>query len=127
MPLSASSVLDRDATTPGRPGPVEPRLRVAVPENDRRRRTEEALVDAATATPDRRRALLDEVVELNMGVARSVASRYFRRGIDADDVLQVAYVALTRADQYDACPLEAHDVRRAEGSSRSRRTSSRGR
>ena len=97
MPLSASSVLDRDVTTPGRPGPAELTLRVAAPESDRRRRTEEALVEAATATPDRRRALLDEVVELNMGVARSVASRYFRRGIDQDDILQVAYVALTRA------------------------------
>jgi RNA polymerase sigma-B factor len=97
VPLSASSVLDRDVTTPGRPGPAEIILRVAVPENDRRRRTEEALVEAATASPDRRRALLDEVVEINMGVARSVASRYFRRGIDQDDILQVAYVALTRA------------------------------
>ena len=97
MPLSASSVLDRDVTTPGRPGPAEPKLRVAPPENDRRRRTEDALVEAATATPALRRALLDEVVEINMGVARSVASRYFRRGIDQDDILQVAYVALTRA------------------------------
>ena len=34
---------------------------------------------------------------INMGVARSVASRYQHRGIDEDDLLQVAYLALTRA------------------------------
>jgi len=32
-----------------------------------------------------------------MTVARSVASRYFERGIERDDLLQVAYAALTRA------------------------------
>ena len=32
-----------------------------------------------------------------MGVARSVASRYLNRGIEEDDLVQVAYAALTRA------------------------------
>lgn len=32
-----------------------------------------------------------------MGVARSVASRYANRGIEEEDLLQVAYLALTRA------------------------------
>ena len=32
-----------------------------------------------------------------MGVARSVASRYRNRGVDDEDLLQVAYLALTRA------------------------------
>jgi RNA polymerase sigma-B factor len=32
-----------------------------------------------------------------MGVARTVAGRYFQRGIDEDDLIQVAYMALTRA------------------------------
>ncbi len=32
-----------------------------------------------------------------MEVARSVASRYFERGIEDDDLVQVAYAALTRA------------------------------
>ena len=41
--------------------------------------------------------LLDYVVRINMGVARSVASRYANRGIEEDDLVQVAYAALTRA------------------------------
>ena len=32
-----------------------------------------------------------------MEVARSIASRYFERGIEEDDLVQVAYAALTRA------------------------------
>lgn len=52
----------------------------------------------AEATSERRRQeLLDYVVRINMGVARTVAGRYFQRGIDEDDLIQVAYMALTRA------------------------------
>jgi RNA polymerase sigma-B factor len=61
-------------------------------------RTARAL--AATATnrsPRRRQQLEDYVIQINMSVARSVASRYFERGIEQDDLLQVAYAALTRA------------------------------
>ena len=43
-----------------------------------------------------------------MGVARSVASRYFRRGIEEDDLVQVAYTALTRATR-DFDPSRLHD------------------
>ena len=63
----------------------------------RSERTAEALEAAHHAGPDDRQDLLDYVVKINMGVARSVASRYQRRGIDEDDLLQVAYLALTRA------------------------------
>ena len=44
-----------------------------------------------------RRRLQDEVVVLNMGIARSIAARYRGRGILQDDLVQAAYVALVRA------------------------------
>jgi RNA polymerase sigma-B factor len=64
----------------------------------RREQTSLALAEAAaTDSPERRRELLDHVVQINMEVARSVASRFLNRGVEEDDLLQVAYVALTRA------------------------------
>jgi RNA polymerase sigma-B factor len=64
----------------------------------RRDRTARALSAIAQTSSERRRQeLLDYVVRINMGVARTVAGRYFHRGIDEDDLLQVAYMALTRA------------------------------
>jgi RNA polymerase sigma-B factor len=64
----------------------------------RRERTARALSAIAETGSDRRRQeLLDYVVRINMGVARTVAGRYFSRGIDEDDLVQVAYMALTRA------------------------------
>lgn len=69
----------------------------AMSRRDRRDRTGEALLAAHDATGCQRQELLDYVVRINMGVARSVAGRYQNRGIDEDDLLQVAYLALTRA------------------------------
>lgn len=43
--------------------------------------------------------LLDEVVVVNMTVARGLARRYRGRGIEDEDLEQVAYVALVRAVQ----------------------------
>jgi RNA polymerase sigma-B factor len=61
-------------------------------------RTARALAATATTrSPRRRQQLEDYVIQINMSVARSVASRYFERGIEQDDLLQVAYAALTRA------------------------------
>jgi RNA polymerase sigma-B factor len=52
--------------------------------------------------PEARRQVLEQVVLLNMGVARSVARRYRSRGIASVDLDQVAYVALVRAaDKFD--------------------------
>jgi RNA polymerase sigma-B factor len=69
----------------------------ALTRKQRSERTASALEEAHDAVGDERQHLLDYVVQINMGVARSVASRYQRRGIDEDDLLQVAYLALTRA------------------------------
>jgi RNA polymerase sigma-B factor len=64
----------------------------------RRERTARAFASAAaTRSPSRREQLEDYAIQLNMDVARSVASRYFDRGIEQEDLLQVGYAALTRA------------------------------
>jgi RNA polymerase sigma-B factor len=64
----------------------------------RARRTEEILDDLAGVTSEeRRQELLDALVCVNMGVARSVAARYRNRGISEEDLEQVAYLALVRA------------------------------
>ncbi|HSU02854.1 MAG TPA: sigma-70 family RNA polymerase sigma factor [Nocardioides sp.] len=77
---------------------------------DRIRRTDaivERLRDEAPDSPARR-ALVDELVETNVGVARSIARRYRNRGIDLDDLEQVALLGLTKAAQrFD--PTSGHD------------------
>jgi RNA polymerase sigma-B factor len=52
---------------------------------------------AASTDPVETRALLDEVIVINRGVAESVASRYYDRGVDREDLRQVAYEGLTKA------------------------------
>ena len=48
--------------------------------------TEELLAQADGVPEARRQELLDEVILLNAPVARSIASRYRRKGVDADDL-----------------------------------------
>jgi RNA polymerase sigma-B factor len=70
----------------------------ALSRRQRRERTARALSALAENPGEGRRAeLLDYIVRINMGVARTVAGRYFHRGVDEDDLIQVAYMALTRA------------------------------
>jgi len=78
---------------------VKPDLRsTTMSRRQRRDRTSRALAAVAETSGERRRQeLLDYVVRINMGVARTVAGRYFHRGVDEDDLIQVAYMALTRA------------------------------
>jgi len=59
--------------------------------------TADLLARAARCSQEQRLRLLSEVVELNMGVADAIASRYRRRGVADDDLHQVAYLALTKA------------------------------
>ena len=69
---------------------------------ERMTRTAQCLEEAATKDEPTRQALIDEVVVLNMPVARSIAHRFQNKGISDDDLDQVAYLALTRAaQQYD--------------------------
>ena len=59
--------------------------------------TQELLIEAERVPDPRHQQLLDEVVILNAPVARSMASRYRRKGVDADDLEQVAYLGLVKA------------------------------
>lgn len=65
---------------------------------DRAERTERLLA-RLSRTRDRaeRARLVDQVVELNMCVADSIAARYRGRGIPDEDLRQVAYLALVRS------------------------------
>src|ERR1700712_2508821 len=64
----------------------------------RSRRTDE-LVDLLRACVDEkdREALRQELIAVNMPVARAIASRYRSRGIPSEDLEQIAYLALTKA------------------------------
>jgi RNA polymerase sigma-B factor len=64
---------------------------------DRASGTAELLARAARRSGAARQDLIARVVELNMGVAEAIASRYRRRGVPDDDLQQVAYLALTKA------------------------------
>jgi RNA polymerase sigma-B factor len=59
--------------------------------------TTDLLARAASCPKSERAQLLAEVVQLNMGVADAIASRYRRRGVADEDLQQVAYLALTKA------------------------------
>ena len=63
----------------------------------RRERTARALAASGKAQGAHRQELLDYVVRINMGVAESVAKRFVHRGIEEEDLVQVAYTALIGA------------------------------
>jgi RNA polymerase sigma-B factor len=71
--------------------------RYAAADERRRSRTNTLLAAAAVAEAEGRSTLLGEVVELNMGVAEALARRYRDRGVAADDLQQVAFLALVKA------------------------------
>ncbi|RLV50978.1 sigma-70 family RNA polymerase sigma factor [Nocardioides mangrovicus] len=73
-------------------------LRAEPSRHERAERTADLLARLARASDEAaRRTLVDEVVELNLGVADSVAARYASRGVPLEDLRQVAYVALIRS------------------------------
>lgn len=63
----------------------------------------EALLHMADGSPEpEKRAIHDQVIEMNLGLARSLAARYAGKGPDFDDLLQVASMGLVKAVQrYD--------------------------
>lgn len=64
---------------------------------DRSVRTRELFEQVAASTdPTEIERLHHELVVLNLGVADALAARYGRRGLDADDLSQVARLALVR-------------------------------
>lgn len=74
-----------------------PRDTTAPQQSSRDRLTDELVERAAAAPEPERRRLLDEVVLLNLPVARSIASRYRDRGEPLEDLVQVASLALVKA------------------------------
>lgn len=61
-------------------------------------RTKALLLKASeTSSPREQARLRDHAVELNMALARAIASRYRSRGVEWDDLVQVAYLALTKS------------------------------
>ena len=76
----------------------------------RARRTDTIVADLRLVSPESSdsRTLTTTLIETNVGVARSMASRYRNRGIDLDDLEQVALLGLTKAAQrFD--PEAGHD------------------
>ena len=71
----------------------------AVSSAERKARTAELLATARDLTGPERDRLLEEVIVLNIPVARSLAARYRNRGQSLDELEQVACLALTRAVQ----------------------------
>lgn len=94
-----------DLTTAEPAGAAEPASAVAdaVAPAGRDGVTEALLRRAQAAPPTERRRLLDEVVLLNMPLARSLAARYRDRGEPLDDLVQVACLALVKA-AHGYCP-----------------------
>jgi RNA polymerase sigma-B factor len=85
-------------STSHRPDPAPVARNTPMSRAARQARTAECLAEASqTDDPELHRQLLDEVVVLNMPVARSIAHRFQRKGITDEDLHQVAYVALVRA------------------------------
>lgn len=66
---------------------------------DRKRRTAELIALAAECKDDeqQRRAILDQVILLNIPVAHALAARYRNRGQPLEELEQVACLALTKA------------------------------
>ncbi|MFI5732313.1 SigB/SigF/SigG family RNA polymerase sigma factor [Kribbella sp. NPDC051587] len=52
---------------------------------------------AASTDEDHRQQLLDQAIELHLAVAHSIASRFRNRGVESDDLDQVAYLGLVKA------------------------------
>lgn len=71
--------------------------------DERSRRTEELFHSVSLAEdPDRRARLLDEVVVVNLRVAHALAHRFAGRGVDIEDLEQVASEGLIKAaDRFD--------------------------
>lgn len=67
------------------------------PQDPRARRTTEVVAQLREASELERQALLHQLIEVNVPVAHSIAGRYARRGIDLDDLQQVALLGLTQA------------------------------
>jgi RNA polymerase sigma-B factor len=60
-------------------------------------RTQELLIEAATAGPGQRQGIVDEVITSHLWLAETLARRFRHRGEDEEDLLQVACTGLVEA------------------------------
>src|SRR3954470_22282636 len=68
------------------------------PKQQRDLTTRDLLTRRAQSTDEAvRQILLDEAIELNLGIAHSIAGRFRGRGVESDDLDQVAYLGLVKA------------------------------
>lgn len=89
-PRAVTGLLPRVDVPPAPDAPLE--------HEDRSTLTARLLLEAATADDEvERRRTLNEVVQVNIEVAESIASRYRNRGVPEDDLNQVACLALVKA------------------------------
>jgi RNA polymerase sigma-B factor len=77
--------------------PTDLRDREEVEPDDRKQRTAELIALAASCEGEERNALRDQVIVLNIPVAKALASRYRNRGQPLEELEQVACLALTKA------------------------------
>lgn len=73
--------------------------RVVSPGAEARQKTTEDLLQQLqfVDSPDERARIVDDVVALNLGIADALVNRYLGRGVDRDDLVQVARLALFKA------------------------------
>jgi RNA polymerase sigma-B factor len=83
-----TSTIERDSTRSG--APTDRAAREAATRELMERR-------AASTSEDERQELLEQVVELNLEMAKGIARRFRGRGAEADDLEQVAYLGLVKA------------------------------
>ncbi len=92
-PVAAGSEPATGLGDPPAPSPqVSRRLELA-------RVTRERFEAAAAADPDRRQALLDQVVQDHLWLAETLSRRFRFRGEEEEDLLQVARIGLVEASQ----------------------------
>jgi RNA polymerase sigma-B factor len=83
--------------------PPEPAERLELDRLSRREATEALLSKMADADDEERKALEDQLVEVNLQIALDVARRYRSRGVPVEDLEQVASLGLVKAARgYDA-------------------------
>ena len=101
VPMSIATDCIRYADAPMPVRPLEGK--------ERARRTDDIVSDLRDARREREsQELVRQLIETNAAVARTMASRYRNRGIDLDDLEQVALLGLTKAAQrFD--PRAGHD------------------
>jgi RNA polymerase sigma-B factor len=97
------------ATPPHPSHPHHDASPVQVERDERARRTDSIVAELRrVGSGPARQGLVDELIAINAAVARSMAARYRNRGIDLDDLEQVALVGLVKAARrFD--PFAGHD------------------